>query len=1071
MSAPSPVAAGSPQPDATTEELRLAMALNGGVSLAVWMGGCAVELDRVRRSGEAAPTEHRVYDDLCRCLGRRLRIDILTGTSAGGINAALLGAATAHQRRLEPDFVREKWIELGDLTAMLRDPEEESPASLMDGGEFYEGLLATFKTLLGSDPDETRDLAQAGSPGALSGSVPLLDVTMTDVVGVERRFRDAWGAELVALDHRPRFRFRKRGHFTAQTLAAAARTSASFPIAFDPWRVAGEAKVLAGLPNPTYGIDGGLLDNAPIRDALDLLPTRPASSMVRRYFCYVNGDPAVAREETIGSAPTLPQVAGYTVNLPRTAPLVDHLYAIRDAVERPARAGQVQEQLLAMDLKQLEDVAAVLFPSYADRRTLESLEELLPEPRDVLAMQELLEETGGELPWIPSKFAPGAEPRWEWGLRPAQRILHLLLDLLRPAIRTATSTETRTALLETRIAIDKQLATLEGARNEVTQPAAATDPAAFDPGSPAELVNEAAAEATERAEQARQAVEAAAEALDACLKKQSQLFPPGTEARLFGPSNLICSKQKRLDTFLRRVLSIEVVRRAFATEADIESAAKLRFVQLTPEAPSPIFTPDPLNQRRPESAAEKLTGVGLGHFAGFYRRSWRANDFMWGRLDAAVRVVDLLLDSPTPDVGVGAKSSSVEQRARERAADLADALVLSAGDDAEWLLGEVLEEDSGTAGGLPVRLQKTIADELRAAETDPAASLPVTRALFQRAAQREILLEELPVLLEESREDRRRGSAAMPLEIDGTASKKKTKTPAKKIEAEVMAIRSIYRDGGSLPQSLSDPGEAVSDLGLRTITHAAFVALAALRTAGLPMAKFLGLARPPLLAVSGSVAPSRFSRFTVVLGFWAASIYLASRVLSTGPGAELEFSSIWSLPSLTALVAALGALGVAAVPGLRAWRHVHVLRNFLFAVFLILAAGGLAAALGIWKGDLDVERVLFAPGAEAPPEWALIAVLGTIGLLSLARLPLPGPLEWLGGPLDKLRRGKLMRFLLIVAFAILAAFAGQTVVGAIDDGLWQGVVAITALVAAPVSAACAVVLWRRSPPPEGKKRC
>jgi hypothetical protein len=35
---------------ADTEEVRVAMALNGGVSLAVWMGGCGVELDAARRA-------------------------------------------------------------------------------------------------------------------------------------------------------------------------------------------------------------------------------------------------------------------------------------------------------------------------------------------------------------------------------------------------------------------------------------------------------------------------------------------------------------------------------------------------------------------------------------------------------------------------------------------------------------------------------------------------------------------------------------------------------------------------------------------------------------------------------------------------------------------------------------------------------------------------------------------------------------------------------------------------------------------------------------------------------------
>ncbi len=37
-------------PDPLTEEVRVAMALNGGVSLAVWMGGCAVEFDCARRA-------------------------------------------------------------------------------------------------------------------------------------------------------------------------------------------------------------------------------------------------------------------------------------------------------------------------------------------------------------------------------------------------------------------------------------------------------------------------------------------------------------------------------------------------------------------------------------------------------------------------------------------------------------------------------------------------------------------------------------------------------------------------------------------------------------------------------------------------------------------------------------------------------------------------------------------------------------------------------------------------------------------------------------------------------------
>ena len=76
-------------PDVEVEDVRVAMALNGGVSLAVWMGGCAVEIDCARRAHlgpgeeiEGAPTR-RVYAAICAALGRRLVVDVMSGASAG----------------------------------------------------------------------------------------------------------------------------------------------------------------------------------------------------------------------------------------------------------------------------------------------------------------------------------------------------------------------------------------------------------------------------------------------------------------------------------------------------------------------------------------------------------------------------------------------------------------------------------------------------------------------------------------------------------------------------------------------------------------------------------------------------------------------------------------------------------------------------------------------------------------------------------------------------------------------------------------------------------------------------
>src|SRR5580693_3953762 len=45
-----------------------------------------------------------------------------------------------------------------------------------------------------------------------------------------------------------------------------------------------------------------------------------------------------------------------------------------------------------------------------------------------------------------------------------------------------------------------------------------------------------------------------------------------------------------------------------------------------------------------QTAQQKLTGMQFHHFGAFYKRSWRANDWMWGRLDGAGWLIHVLLD-------------------------------------------------------------------------------------------------------------------------------------------------------------------------------------------------------------------------------------------------------------------------------------------------------------------------------------------------------------------------------------------------------------------------------------------
>jgi predicted acylesterase/phospholipase RssA len=69
-------------------ELRMALVMTGGVSLAVWMGGVSAEIYRaVKQDGP--------YEDLCAFTATRVAVDIISGSSAGGLNGALLGAATS----------------------------------------------------------------------------------------------------------------------------------------------------------------------------------------------------------------------------------------------------------------------------------------------------------------------------------------------------------------------------------------------------------------------------------------------------------------------------------------------------------------------------------------------------------------------------------------------------------------------------------------------------------------------------------------------------------------------------------------------------------------------------------------------------------------------------------------------------------------------------------------------------------------------------------------------------------------------------------------------------------------
>jgi patatin-related protein len=60
---------------------------------------------------------------------------------------------------------------------------------------------------------------------------------------------------------------------------------------------------------------------------------------------------------------------------------------------------------------------------------------------------------------------------------------------------------------------------------------------------------------------------------------------------------------------------------------------------------------------------ENLKGIGFGHFAAFFSRAYRENDYLLGRLHAADRLIDIVCDSAGPDATVALDVTALKSRA------------------------------------------------------------------------------------------------------------------------------------------------------------------------------------------------------------------------------------------------------------------------------------------------------------------------------------------------------------------------------------------------------------------------
>ncbi len=334
----------SPMRTTLPTEYRFAIVMYGGVSLAVYMNGITQELLSLVRStaqpdatdteaqkaiwlestdgiyrNELAGTTQHVEDD-----GKahvRFVIDIISGTSAGGINGVFLAKALTARKDLTS--LKQTWIEEADFGKLLNDdraplrglPVQDPPRSLLNGERMY---IKLFEALAKMDDAKPRN--------SYVDEISLW-VTTTDLIGRltplrlsekvwEREYRTVFNFLYSSDNSTP-------NHFAPRNtpfLAFAARCTSSFPVAFEPMQLASIQRLLRFSPvfqkggdydqktdvwtgffpgqedpqisdSDRFFADGGYLDNHPFDHAIQALNRQPSHVRTLRKLLYIEPSP------------------------------------------------------------------------------------------------------------------------------------------------------------------------------------------------------------------------------------------------------------------------------------------------------------------------------------------------------------------------------------------------------------------------------------------------------------------------------------------------------------------------------------------------------------------------------------------------------------------------------------------------------------------------------------------------------------------------------------------------------------------------------------------------------------
>lgn len=973
-----------------TQEVRLATTMTGGVSLAVWMGGVAREMDLLRQAsnrrrvgaaepviGPGDPNEWHIrllYRRLLDLLDQVVEQDVLSGTSAGGINAALLAHARVHDGDL--GRLRDMWLELGSLQDLLRDPSDPDVTSLLYGD----------RRMLKHLTEQIGDLVPRTVPSRAPSTT--LYITTTLLTGESSRFTDDLGTVVQDNNQRALFTFTQddlRRPEAGAALALAARSSASFPGAFEPSFVPydrGTKKVgevparppmhpYCDITRNHWAVDGGVLNNQPLDVLLQRVFQRPARRPVRRVLLFVVPSPGPSPDleeaapvddvdqpydllgglfKVVGAATSqsisasLREIVAHNdrvtarfdlrrrlAELATRLPAGDRLLSPALLTDFREREGERQARRLVRAMMRQIDTwparpadarndpnDAVAVPP-AWRSDLD-----LGNPTEAICRKAIIDTLKDA--WSP--IAPGRPAELPeqvdlfagYGQSLFDDVKSISLSVVRTAHEVATTTDQRRSLiagvewLHAAVGQPSRPDIAELAKNVCESAARGQKPLA---DTAAELGREwLAGTAVSPGCWAILAgvLTGLAETLDEVAGPPDRKPPSPSHADLRVYVDYLGLGQAPTTTSIaQRLFDLATAEKALLP---VESR-NLQPVELVQVSADTRCLLDP--GRR--TAQDKLTGLQVHNFGAFYKRSWRANDWMWGRLDAAGWLVHTLLDP-------------------RRLVRIADRRGLAPSARARWLFAELeafLPPDAvvGRDAATRAEVLRELAGLTVADPTKLPRSLPVTSMWIATAWQSLIGREELSHLAAEV--DGSAEGSGSEVDRSPSASRRWSKSLPNDLARDDAVADALTRC--PVPMERLTTTEKGTPLMVRTLTKAAATTTAALSS----MRQLPGVARPAVTTMH-----------TIALGG-----YRVASSTKAHPARLLLIGLV--LLAVGAVAASTGILGI---PGL-----------------IMAAIGGYLLTFVVWQ--------------RGPRLWG--SLLGITLVLGVFALTMPDVRPWLFG--------------------------------------------------------------------------